>query len=184
MWIGSKVPPSIPVRTAPRIGPWRCDQAERPGDVRRPTTRLRRRVDVASVDTQRQMDPWHPVRPPGVTDHIAPSHLPTTRHVHIRQIGDGDLQPRCRLYRHGPHPRHRARERHHAGGRRPDNASLGRGVIDSPMAPVLANGRVRGHDRAWDRRADTHGGDGKCYVHLSPGREHRATKFRNPGVRA
>ena len=70
MWIGSKVPPRMPVRTTPRIGRGWSHQPKGTGDVGGPATESGTGIDIAAPDPGRQMDPRHPMRGSGQSDDL------------------------------------------------------------------------------------------------------------------
>ena len=72
MWIGSKVPPKIPILTAPRIGRRGRHQTQSPRDVSGTTAQESNRIYVAATDPDRQVNRFEAVSQPGRPDPLAP----------------------------------------------------------------------------------------------------------------
>src|SRR5690606_37054998 len=171
MWIGSNVPPRIPVRTPARIGHRGFQQPESPRDVGARTADVPGRIDVAAADPHRHVHTRSPVRGARAADRLTPGPLLAGGHEHPGQIRDGNLEAGRRLDGHGSHPGDGAGEGHHARCRRRDDGPHGCAVVDTPMARVLPHRCVPGNDRACDRWRETYGCD--CELnrqHLSPRR--------------
>jgi hypothetical protein len=85
-----------------------------------------------------------------------PSHnMLAGSHVDPTQIGDRDLQTGHRLNGHGFHPGHRTCECDLPRRGCRDRVSVPGGKVDSPVAPVLADGSVLSDHRPRDGWADT-----------------------------
>ena len=167
MWIGSKVPPRIPVRTGPRIGPGRCHQPKRSADVGASTTHLTGWVDVPAIDPRGEMDPGHAVGAPGQPDDGAPGNPSALAGADLGQIREGDLEPRNRLDRDRSHPGDGSSKCHTPRSGGPHLIAHLCRVVDAPMAAVPSDRGIVGDHGPADWRAQTYGCDGEDDEHLS-----------------
>lgn len=167
MWIGSNVPPKIPVRTSARIGRRRGDQTERPGDVGVPASQLASRVDVLAVDPGREMNPIDPVGRAGFADDLTSLHDVAGRHRDPGQVGDRHLESGHRLDGHRSHPGDRPGEGDSARGRSPGLRPDRDRIVDAPVTAERSHRGVLPHHRPIDRGHETDCSQHQPNQHLS-----------------
>jgi len=168
MWMGSKVPPRIPVRTGSRIGARRRHQAKRPGDVGVHAIEPRHRIHVCAAQPCGEVDSRPAVGTASPGDDLPPLHPLTLPGADLGKIRHRDLEAGNRLDGHRLHPRHRTGECDLPGSRGADGlADLGC-EVDPPMARILPHRGVAGHDGTVHRRHETHRCDGENCEHLTP----------------
>lgn len=156
MWIGSKVPPSIPVRTSTRIGPRWGHQAQCPCDVGHPAAHPAHRVDVNAPDPDREVDTWQAVCKAGGADRLPLADPGAREHKYLFQIRERDLHSGGRLDGDRIHAGHLTRERdgtRHRGCHRITERSV---KVDAPVAPIPANGSKRLDHHPGDRAGDAY----------------------------
>lgn len=156
MWIGSKVPPSIPVRTGPRIGPRWGHQAQRPCDVGHTTAHPSDRIDVHAPDPDREVDTWQAVRQTGDADQLPRADAGAGDHQYLFEIGERDLQTCGRLDGDRIHARHLTGERHGPGHRRHHRITNRGLIVDAPVPLIAANGSKRLDHNPGDRAGDAY----------------------------
>jgi hypothetical protein len=183
MWIGSKVPPRMPVRTTPRIGRGRGHQPEGTSDIRGPTPETGLGVDITASNPRGQVHPRHPVWASGEADNSAPGHPLSGADGSTRQIRDGDLEPGDRLDGHRVHPCHRSGEGDQSRDRSPNRGSRWDGVVDPPMPLIGPNRFVSSDHRTIDRCHETNCRKGQVDQHLPSQPDPNAARFSWTGGR-
>ena len=143
MWIGSNVPPRIPVRTGPRIGLRRSDQSQCPGDVGMATPKLAGWIHIFSVDSDRHMDTRNSVFETCCADSLTSFNIGPMQHVNCRQIRKRYLETGHRLDRQSPHPGDAAGKRNNARRWRDYHVSRLRTEVNAPMPCVLTQRGIR-----------------------------------------
>ena len=168
MWIGSKVPPRIPVRTVPRIGSRWGHQPESTGDVGVSTAHMGGGVDVCAVDPGRHVNTGNTVGSPRRSHGLAACHPGPARHLDGGEVGQRDFEPGHRLDGHRSHPGHRAREGDPA--RRGSGYGLihDGGEVDAPVPGVLPCRGIPGDDGPVYRSRETNRRDSEDDQHASP----------------
>lgn len=156
MWMGSKVPPRIPVRTGSRIGARRCHQAEGPGDIGSHTVEPRQRIHVSVGESGGEMNSRPAVGTARPGDELSPLHPLTPEDCYLGEIGHRDLEAGNRLDGHRLHPRYGTGKGDRPGRRGTDRLTYLGCEIDAPVARVLPHRGVTGHDRAVHRGHETH----------------------------
>jgi hypothetical protein len=155
MWIGSKVPPRIPVCTPPRIGGGWRHQPESTSDVGGNAPQTIMGVDIPAADPNREVNCRLAMGDTTGGDHLTASHLLAGAHQHHSEVGDRDLVPGHRLDRHGEHSGHRPGEGDPSRCRRPHPGTHRGFEVQPPMPGVFADrGEPRCH-RAFHRRHET-----------------------------
>lgn len=156
MWIGSKVPPRIPIRTVARIGSRRRHKPERPADIGLTTPQLANRIHVPPPDPGRQVHRLLPMGPAREANTLPASHHFATPHVDRSQIRDGHFEIGDGLDGHRSHAGHLPCKRDTTANRRSHFGMWHCSEIDTPMSAVLAH---RGEPRSYrtaDRWAEAH----------------------------
>ena len=182
MWIGSKVPPRMPVCTTPRIGGGWGDQPERPADVSGHTAKARARVDIPPTDADREMHTRRAVRASGGADDLTAGHVLPRAHAPLAEIGNRDLEARHRLDGDREHARHRSSKGDPTRCRSSHRDPHGSREVHAPMTAVLADWCEVGSDRAVDRSHETDREQRHLGKHLpSPGQRTWATRREPEG---
>lgn len=158
MWIGSKVPPRIPIRTGSRIGLRRRDKTERPRNVGVGTPHLCHWIDVFTVDPGREMHRRMAMSYPAQSDRLTPFDPGATRHNDVTQIRNRRFESGHGFDGHRIHPRDRPGESHPTRRRR---QGLGRKIrceIGAPVPAKLSDRCITLNNRTVNRWADTYCG--------------------------
>jgi hypothetical protein len=170
------------VRTGPRIGPWRGDQPESPGDVGVATAHLREGVDVSAVDPRGEMHSRDTMGEAGGAHSLTSGNPLAGGERHALQIGQGDLETWDRFDGHGAHPGDGAGESDPARGRGPHHGTLGCAVVHPPMTRVKTDRRIPGEHLSTGWRGQAHGSYGKCSNHHLPWAHRIRRQAQLPGV--
>ncbi len=180
---GSKVPPRSPVRTWPRIGLPRWEEAQTPGDIGLAASDLGQGVDIHTPDPKRHVNSRLAVWSPGRGDPLAPLNHRALADFDGAQVGDRDLESGGRLDGDAPHAGDAPGEGHPSGGRSSDRLTDPGGVVDTPVPRILAE-REEGYGHLPRHRgAEAHGRKDQDSEHLLPWfRTYRASLTGSRGL--